>query len=209
MAAEYLKIHPDNPEPAKMKKVVDCLSQGGLVIYPTDTVYGLGCDIFQARAIEKIARLKGLKPEKANFSIICHDLSHLAEYAKVSTQAFKLMKKALPGAFTFILPATSSTPKLLNNKKKTIGIRIPDHQIPRTLVQQLGNPIVTTSIHDEDAIIEYSTDPELIFERFEKHVDLVIDGGYGNNEHSTIIDATTDEFEVLRQGLGDFSHYYS
>lgn len=208
MPAEYIKIHPDNPEPQKIKKVVECLHNGGLVIYPTDTVYGLGCDIFQARSIERIARLKGIKVERANFSFICSDLSHLSEFAKLSTQAFKLMKKALPGPFTFILPATSATPKLLNNKKKTIGIRIPDHEIPRQIVKELGNPIITTSIHDEDAIIEYSTDPSLIFERFEKQVDMVVDGGFGQNQHSTIIDATTDDFEVLREGLGDFSLFF-
>jgi tRNA threonylcarbamoyl adenosine modification protein (Sua5/YciO/YrdC/YwlC family) len=208
MSAEYIKIHPDNPEPQKIKKVVECLRNGGLVIYPTDTVYGLGCDIFQARSIERIARLKGIKVERANFSFICSDLSHLSEFAKLSTQAFKIMKKALPGPFTFILPATSATPKLLNNKKKTIGIRIPDHKIPYQIVKELGNPIITTSIHDEDAIIEYSTDPSLIFERFEKQVDMVIDGGFGHNQHSTIIDATTNDFEVLREGLGDFSLFY-
>lgn len=208
MAARLIKIHPDNPEQRKLDEVVEVLRDGGLVIYPTDTVYGLGCDIFKPKAIERIARIKGVKPEKANFSFICHDMSHLSEYAKVSTQAYKIMKKALPGPFTFILPATSAVPKLLNNNKKTIGIRIPDHLIPRLLVDILGNPIITSSIHDEDQIIEYSTDPELIFERYANVVDVVIDGGYGNIVASTIVDAIDDAFEVVREGLGDFSQYY-
>jgi tRNA threonylcarbamoyl adenosine modification protein (Sua5/YciO/YrdC/YwlC family) len=208
VAARLIKIHPDNPEQRKLDEVVEVLRDGGLVIYPTDTVYGLGCDIFKPKAIERIARIKGVKPEKANFSFICHDMSHLSEYAKVSTQAYKIMKKALPGPFTFILPATSAVPKLLNNNKKTIGIRIPDHLIPRLLVDILGNPIITSSIHDEDQIIEYSTDPELIFERYANVVDVVIDGGYGNIVASTIVDAIDDAFEVVREGLGDFSQYY-
>lgn len=208
MAARLIKIHPDNPEQRKLEEVVEVLRDGGLVIYPTDTVYGLGCDIFKPKAIERIARIKGVRPEKANFSFICYDMSHLSEYAKVSTQTYKIMKKALPGPFTFILPATSAVPKLLNNNKKTIGIRIPDHQIPRLLVDLLGNPIITSSIHDEDHIIEYSTDPELIYERYANLVDVVIDGGYGNVVASTIVDAVDDVFEVVREGLGDFSQYY-
>lgn len=208
MAARLIKIHPDNPEQRKLEEVVEVLRDGGLVIYPTDTVYGLGCDIFKPKAIERIARIKGVRPEKANFSFICYDMSHLSEYAKVSTQAYKIMKKALPGPFTFILPATSAVPKLLNNNKKTIGIRIPNHQIPRLLVDLLGNPIITSSIHDEDHIIEYSTDPELIYERYANLVDVVIDGGYGNVVASTIVDAVDDVFEVVREGLGDFSQYY-
>jgi tRNA threonylcarbamoyl adenosine modification protein (Sua5/YciO/YrdC/YwlC family) len=208
VAARLIKIHPDNPEQRKLEEVVEVLRDGGLVIYPTDTVYGLGCDIFKPKAIERIARIKGVRPEKANFSFICYDMSHLSEYAKVSTQTYKIMKKALPGPFTFILPATSAVPKLLNNNKKTIGIRIPDHQIPRLLVDLLGNPIITSSIHDEDHIIEYSTDPELIYERYANLVDVVIDGGYGNVVASTIVDAVDDVFEVVREGLGDFSQYY-
>jgi tRNA threonylcarbamoyl adenosine modification protein (Sua5/YciO/YrdC/YwlC family) len=208
VAARLIKIHPDNPEQRKLEEVVEVLRDGGLVIYPTDTVYGLGCDIFKPKAIERIARIKGVRPEKANFSFICYDMSHLSEYAKVSTQAYKIMKKALPGPFTFILPATSAVPKLLNNNKKTIGIRIPNHQIPRLLVDLLGNPIITSSIHDEDHIIEYSTDPELIYERYANLVDVVIDGGYGNVVASTIVDAVDDVFEVVREGLGDFSQYY-
>lgn len=208
MPAQYITIHPQNPEQRKLEQVVEILRDGGVIIYPTDTVYGIGCDIYKPKAIERIARIKGIKPEKANFSFICYDMSHLAEYAKVSDQAYKIMKKALPGPFTFLLPATSAVPKLLNNNKKTIGIRIPDHNIPRQLVKLLGNPIITSSIHDEDQIKEYSTDPELIYERFKNLVDVVIDGGYGNIVASTVVDAVDDAFEVVRQGMGDFSLYY-
>lgn len=207
MAASLIKLYPENPELKKILSVVDSLRNGGLIIYPTDTVYGLGCDIHNTKAVEKICRIKGVKPEKANFSFICYDLSHISEYAKVSTAAFKLMKKALPGAFTFILEASNKVPKILNSNKKTVGIRIPDNNIPRTLVKELGNPIITTSIRDDDEIIEYSTDPELIYEKFTNQVDYVIDGGYGNNIASTIVDATTDEFIIVRQGLGDLSLY--
>jgi tRNA threonylcarbamoyl adenosine modification protein (Sua5/YciO/YrdC/YwlC family) len=207
LSARLIKIHPDNPDPRRIQQVVDVLKQGGLVIYPTDTVYGLGCDIFHPKAIEKIARIKNLKPEKANFAFICHDMSHLAEYAKVSTPVFKVMKRALPGPFTFVLPATAEVPRLLNNKRKTIGIRIPDNQIILTLVKELGHPILTTSIVDEDDILEYSTDPDLIFEKFENQVDIVVDGGYGQNVASTIVLCESDEFEVIRQGLGDLSPY--
>lgn len=203
MSARLIKIHPDNPDPRRIQQVVEVLKQGGLVIYPTDTVYGLGCDIFHPKAIEKIARIKNLKPEKANFAFICHDMSHLAEYAKVATPVFKVMKRALPGPFTFVLPATAEVPRLLNNKRKTIGIRIPDNQIILTLVKELGHPILTTSIVDEDDVLEYSTDPDLIFEKFQNQVDIVIDGGYGNNVASTIVLCENEEFEVVRQGLGD------
>ncbi len=207
MSAKLIKIFPENPDPRKIREVVDVLKDGGLVIYPTDTVYGIGCDIFNPKAIEKVAKLKNLKPEKANFAFICHDMSHLANYAKLSTPVFKVMKKALPGPFTFVLPATAEVPRILNNKRKTIGIRIPDNLIPRLLVQELGHPILTSSIVDEDDILEYSTDPELIFEKFENQVDVVIDGGYGNNVASTIVVCENDEFEVIRQGLGDLSLY--
>jgi tRNA threonylcarbamoyl adenosine modification protein (Sua5/YciO/YrdC/YwlC family) len=207
VSAKLIKIFPENPDPRKIREVVDVLKDGGLVIYPTDTVYGIGCDIFNPKAIEKVAKLKNLKPEKANFAFICHDMSHLANYAKLSTPVFKVMKKALPGPFTFVLPATAEVPRILNNKRKTIGIRIPDNLIPRLLVQELGHPILTSSIVDEDDILEYSTDPELIFEKFENQVDVVIDGGYGNNVASTIVVCENDEFEVIRQGLGDLSLY--
>ena len=160
MPAELLKIYPDNPDPRRIRQVAECLRGGGLVIYPTDTVYGLGCDIHNARAVEKVAWIKGIKPQKNDFSFICFDLSHIADYARVSNAAFKLMKKALPGPFTFILEASNRVPKLLNTNKKTVGIRVPDHSIPRSIVRELGNPIITTSIKDDDEVIEYSTDPE-------------------------------------------------
>ena len=207
MAAKLIKIHPENPDLRKIEQVVQVLRDGGLVIYPTDTVYGIGCDIFHPRAIEKIAKLKNLKPEKANFAFICHDMSHLADFARVSTPVYKVMKKALPGPFTFVLPATAEVPRILNNKRKTIGIRIPDNNIPRMLVRELGHPILTSSIVDEDDVLEYSTDPELIFEKFENQVDVIIDGGYGHNVASTIVLCENDEFEVVRQGLGDLSQF--
>jgi tRNA threonylcarbamoyl adenosine modification protein (Sua5/YciO/YrdC/YwlC family) len=205
MPAELIRIYPENPDERKIRQVVECLRDGGLVIYPTDTIYGLGCDIFNARAVEKIARIKGIKAQKNDFSFICYDLSHIADYARVGNTAFKLMKKVLPGPYTFILEATSQVPRLLNTNKKTVGIRVPDNLIPRLIVKQLGNPIVTTSIKDDDAIVEYSTDPELIFEKFQHQVDIVIDGGYGGNVASTIVLATNDEFEIVREGLGDTS----
>lgn len=205
VSAELIKIYPDNPDPRRIREVAQCLRDGGLVIYPTDTVYGLGCDIHNTRAVEKVARIKGIKPQKNDFSFICYDLSHIADYAKVSNAAFKLMKKALPGPFTFILGANNNVPKLLNTNKKTVGIRVPDNEIPRFFVRELGNPIITTSIKDDDEVIEYSTDPELIFEKFQHLVDIVVDGGYGGNVGSTIVDATTDEFVIIREGLGDLS----
>ncbi|REA61650.1 threonylcarbamoyl-AMP synthase [Dyadobacter luteus] len=205
MPAELIKIYPENPDERRIRQVVECLKDGGLVIYPTDTVYGLGCDIFNTRAVEKIARIKGIKPQKNDFSFICYDLSHIADYARVGNVAFKMMKRVLPGPYTFILNANNSVPKLLNTNKKTVGIRIPDHNIPREIVKALGNPIVTTSIKDDDEVIEYSTDPELIFEKFQHQVDIVIDGGYGGNIGSTIIKADGDDFEIVREGLGDTS----
>jgi tRNA threonylcarbamoyl adenosine modification protein (Sua5/YciO/YrdC/YwlC family) len=205
MPADFIKIYPQNPDERKIRQVVNCLKDGGLVIYPTDTVYGLGCDITYSRSVEKIARIKGIKPEKNDFSFICYDLSHLADYAKVSNAAFKLMKKVLPGPYTFILDATGNVPKLLNTNKKTVGIRVPDNLIPRLMVKELGNPIVTTSIKDDDEIIEYSTDPELIFEKFQHQVDMIVDGGFGGNVASTIIKAVGEEFEIVREGLGDTS----
>ncbi len=206
MPAEFIKIYPENPDPRKIQQVVNVLRDGGIIIYPTDTVYGMGCDIFNQRAIERICLIKGVKPKKQNFSFICYDLSNISEYTRaLSTPVFKMMKKALPGPFTFILEANNNVPKLLNNKKKTVGIRVPDHSIPRTLVKELGQPILTTSIRDEDDVIEYSTDPELIFEKFRDLVDLVIDGGYGNNVASTVIDCSGEKIEILREGLGDVS----
>ncbi len=206
--AQLLRIHPDNPQPRAMDTVVKVLRKGGVIIYPTDTVYGIGCDIFQPKAVERVAKIKGIKVEKSNFSIICYDLSHLSDYCRqVDNSTFKLMKKVLPGPFTFILNANSRVPKLFKHKKKTVGIRVPDNNIPREIVHQLGNPIVTTSVLDDDEILEYTTDPELIFERYQHQVDLVIDGGYGNNQASTIVDCTDDEPEVVRQGLGLIADY--
>jgi tRNA threonylcarbamoyl adenosine modification protein (Sua5/YciO/YrdC/YwlC family) len=203
-----LKIHPDNPNPREMKRVIDCLRDGGVVIYPTDTVYGMGCDITKQRAIERIAKLKGIDPEKANFSIICSDLSHLADFTKpIETRVYKVMRKALPGPFTFILEANSNVPKIFKARKKTIGIRIPNNNIALQLVVQLGNPIVSTSIHDADEVIEYTTDPELIHEKYKHTVDIVIDGGYGHTIASTVVDCANGEFTVVREGLGDLNEF--
>ncbi len=199
-----LKIYPDNPDQRKIITVVDVLKQGGIIIFPTDTVYGLGCDIYNHKAVEKIARIKGINLAKANFSFICYDLSHLSDFTKhIDNNVYKLMNKNLPGAFTFILPANNKVPKIFKSKKKTVGIRIPDNNIAREIVNQLGNPIMTTSIYDEDEIIEYTTDPELIYEKYINLVDIVIDGGYGNNEASTVVDCTGEEIEVIRQGVGE------
>jgi tRNA threonylcarbamoyl adenosine modification protein (Sua5/YciO/YrdC/YwlC family) len=207
MSAQLIRLYPENPEGKKIRQVADVLRSGGVVIYPTDTIYGIGCDIHNPKAVERVAKIKGMKAEKANFAFICYDLSHIAEYAKVSTTAFKVMKKALPGPFTFILDASSKVPKLMNINKKQVGIRVPDNNIPRQIVQELGNPILTTSIRDEDEVLEYSTDPELIYEKFRDQVDIVIDGGYGSNIPSTIIDCNNDSFEVIRQGLGNIDLY--
>lgn len=203
MAAEFLKLYADNPDPRRIDYIVAALRRGAVIIYPTDTIYGMGCDIHNARAVERVARIKGVKPTKNDFSFICYDLSHIADYARVSNSAFKLMKRVLPGPYTFLLEASGNVPKLLNTSKKTVGIRVPANEIPRQIVHGLGNPIITTSIRDEDEVIEYSTDPELIFEKFQHQVDIVIDGGYGGNIPSTIVDATDDDFAVIRQGLGE------
>ncbi len=201
--SQFIKIYPENPNPAAIAKVVKILKDGGLIIYPTDTVYGLGCDITNTKALERIAKIKGVKLEKANFSFVCHDLSNISDYVKqISTPTFKLLKKALPGAYTFILPGNNSLPKEFK-KKTTVGIRVPDNAIALEIVRQLGNPIVSTSIYDEDAVLEYSTDPELIFEKWQNLVDAVVDGGYGDNQASTIIDLSGDEPVVLRVGKGD------
>ncbi len=208
MTAQLLKIHPENPQPQRVQEVVDVLRSGGLVIYPTDTIYGIGCDVHNARAVERLAKLKGIKPEKANFSFICADLAHIADYARqISTPQYKVLKKALPGPFTFIFEANTNAPRYGGTKRKTVGIRVPDHRICCELVKGLGNPIVTTSIRDEDEVVEYSTDPELIFEKYQNLVDLVIDGGYGRNVASTVIDCQNDAFTVIRQGAGDIEAY--
>ncbi len=200
--SQFIKIYEDKPNEAAIKKVVDVLRNGGLVIYPTDTVYGLGCDITNTKALERIAKIKGIKLEKANFSFICSDLSNLSDYVKqIDTATFKILKRALPGPYTFILPGNNDLPKEFR-KKKTVGIRVPDNNIIIDIVKMLGNPIVSTSIYDEDAVLEYSTDPELIFEKWQNLVDLVIDGGYGDNTPSTIIDLSGYEPEVIREGKG-------
>jgi len=200
--AQFIKIYEDKPNEAAIKKVVDVLKNGGLVIYPTDTVYGLGCDITNTKALERIAKIKGIKLEKANFSFICSNLSHISDYVKqIDTATFKILKRALPGPYTFILPGNNNLPKEFK-KKTTVGIRVPDNAIAIEIVRQLGNPIVSTSIHDEDAVLEYSTDPELIFEKWQNLVDMVIDGGYGDNMGSTIIDLSGFEPVVVREGKG-------
>ena len=200
--AELLKLYNDNPNAKEITKIVKVLQNGGLIIYPTDTVYGLGCDITNTKALEKIAKIKGVKLEKANFSFICNDLSHLSDYVKqIDTATFKILKRALPGPYTFILPGSNSLPKVFK-KRKTVGIRVPDNNIAREIVAALGNPIVSTSIYDEDEVIEYTTDPELIFEKWQTKVDLVIDGGYGDNFASTVIDLTDNQPEVIREGKG-------
>ncbi|MGQ7947713.1 L-threonylcarbamoyladenylate synthase [Flavobacterium sp. WC2509] len=200
--AEFIKIYEDKPSEAAIAKVVKVLRDGGLVIYPTDTVYGLGCDITNSRALERIAKIKGVKLDKAKFSFICHDLSNLSDYVKqIETSTFKILKRALPGPYTFILPGNNNLPKEFK-KKTTVGIRVPENNITLEIVRQLGNPIVTTSIRDEDDVVEYTTDPELIFEKWQNLVDMVIDGGYGDNVASTIIDLSGHEPEVIREGKG-------
>lgn len=203
--AELIKIYEENPNPKEIAKVVDVLKKGGLIIYPTDTVYGLGCDITNNSALEKIAKIKGVKLEKANFSFICEDLSNLSEYAKqIDNSTFKLLKRNLPGPYTFILPGSNNLPTVFK-KKKTVGIRVPDNKICQAIVNKLGNPIVSTSIKDDDELIEYTTDPELIAEKWDKLVDIVVDGGYGDNVASTVIDLTEGEPEVIREGKGDLA----
>jgi len=200
--AQFIKIYENNPNEFAIKKVVEVLKNGGLVIYPTDTVYGLGCDITNTKALERIAKIKGVKLEKANFSFICSDLSHISDYIKqIDTATFKILKRALPGPYTFILPGNNNLPKEFK-KKTTVGIRVPDNAIALEIVRQLGNPIVSSSIHDEDAVLEYSTDPELIFEKWQNLVDMVIDGGYGDNIGSTIIDLSGFDPVVIREGKG-------
>ncbi|CAM1350753.1 MULTISPECIES: L-threonylcarbamoyladenylate synthase [Tenacibaculum] len=200
--AQFIKLYNDNPNPKEIEKIVKVLQNGGLIIYPTDTVYGLGCDITNTKALEKVARIKKVKPEKANFSFVCNDLSHLSDYVKqIDTTTYKILKRALPGPYTFVLPGSNSLPRAYK-KRKTVGIRVPDNNIARAIVAALGNPIVSTSIHDEDEVLEYTTDPELIFEKWQNIVDVVVDGGYGDNHASTVIDLTTDEPEVLREGKG-------
>lgn len=200
--AEFIKLFEENPNPRQVEKIAHVLRQGGLIIYPTDTVYGLGCDITNSKALQRIARIKGIKLEKANWSFICADLSNLSDFVRqIDTPTFKLLKRALPGPYTFILPGNQNLPKDFR-KKKTVGIRVPDNAIIRALVKALGHPIVSTSIHDEDDVLEYTTDPELIFEKWQHLVDVVVDGGYGSNVASTIIDVSQGEPVVIREGKG-------
>ena len=198
-----LRIYPENPDPNRIRKVVEVLEEGGIIIYPTDTVYAMGCDIKAHRSIDKIAGLKGLNPLNPDMSLIFHDMSQLSEYTVIRDNSiFKLLKRNLPGPFTFIVQANNQIPKLFKNKKKTVGIRIPDNAIVLEMVKELGRPIITTSIHDPDEVIEYTTDPELIYEKYRDFAEVIINGGYGKNEASTIVDCTSGEIKVIRQGLG-------
>jgi len=199
-----ITIHPVNPQPRLIKQAVECLKSGGIIIYPTDTIYGLGCDIYQPKAIEKICQIKNIDPRKAQLSFICRDLSHLSDFTKsIDTPLYRTLKSHLPGAFTFILPASKQVPKLLQNKKSTIGIRIPDNEICRQILEELGHPILSASLPGE--MVEEYTDPEVMFQNFESRVDLVIDGGVGGMVPSTVVDCTTDDWEVIRQGAGNFN----
>jgi tRNA threonylcarbamoyl adenosine modification protein (Sua5/YciO/YrdC/YwlC family) len=206
MAAELLRIHPANPEKRKINHVVERLKEGAIIVYPTDTIYGIGCDLMNRKAIARLCQIMDIKPQKLDLSFICHDLSHISEYVRrIENPVFKLLKKTLPGPYTFILESNTRVPKILDVNKKTVGIRIPDHQIPRTIVELLGNPLITSSIKDDDKIREYTTDPEKIYEDFKNKVDLVIDGGPGGNVPSTVVDCTGIEPVIVREGLGDIT----
>jgi tRNA threonylcarbamoyl adenosine modification protein (Sua5/YciO/YrdC/YwlC family) len=208
MAAEILKIHPLNPEPRKIERAVNVFKDGGIVIYPTDTIYGIGCDLMNRKAIERLCKILDIKPHKLNLSFICKDLSQISEYVrKMETPQFKLLKKSLPGPFTFIFESSTKVPKILDTNKKTVGVRIPDHRIPLSIVEILGNPFITSSIKSEDKIKEYTTDPEEIYQDYKQQVDLVIDGGPGGNVPSTVVDCISNEVQVLRQGLGDIEKF--
>ncbi len=200
------KIHPENPDKRKIAQIVEALKAGEIIIYPTDTVYAFGCDLMNKKAVEKMAQIKGVKLEKANFSIILKDISEISDYTpQIPNNVFKILKRALPGPYTFILEANNQVPKIFRTKKKTIGIRIPENKIDLAIVEALGNPLITTSLHDDDEIIDYTTDPEQIFERYHKQINYIIDGGFGNNVPSTIIDCSSGECTVVREGLGDVS----
>ena len=206
MSAILLKIYPQTPQVSKIDTIVKHLKKGGVIIYPTDTIYGLGCDIYNKKAVERVCRIKGIKPQNLNLSFICQDISQISEYAKrIDTPVYKILKRALPGPFTFILESSSKVPKILSVSKKTVGVRVPDHNIPRLIVERLGNPILTTSIKNVDEIIEYTTDPEIIYDDFKKVVDIVVDGGLGGNIPSTVIDCSDETPTVVREGLGDQS----
>src|SRR5690554_4638054 len=200
--AEFIKIYNENPNPRAIKRVVEVLKDGGVIIFPSDTVYALGCDITNSKAMERVAQLRGVKLEKANFSFICESISNLSDYVRqIDSSTFRILKRNLPGPYTFILPGNNNLPTVFK-KKKEVGIRVPDNAITQSIVHELGNPIISTSIKDEDEVIEYTTDPELILEKCGNLVDLVIDGGYGGNIASTVIDLTGDEPEVIREGKG-------
>jgi tRNA threonylcarbamoyl adenosine modification protein (Sua5/YciO/YrdC/YwlC family) len=204
MTAELINIHPINPEGRKISRVVDILKKGGVIIYPTDTIYGIGCDLMNKKSIERLCHIIDVKPQKLDLSFICQDLSQVSTYVRrMDTPVFKVLKKALPGPYTFILESSSKVPKILDVNKKTVGIRIPAHLIPLALVQQLGNPIISSSIKDEDVVREYTTDPEKIYDDFKHKVDVVIDGGPGGNVPSSVIDCTGDTLGIIRRGLGD------
>ncbi len=208
MAAEYIKLYEQNPQQPKIEQIVNVLKDGGVIIYPTDTIYGIGCDLFNKKAIDRVRRIKGIKPKKFNLSFICNDISQIAEYVRrIDNQTFKVMKKVLPGPFTLILEASSKVSKILETNKKTVGVRIPDNNIPRMIVETLGNPIITSSIRDEDKIVEYTTDPELIYDDLKNEIDIFIDGGYGGNIPSTVVDCSNEQFEVIREGLGDIYEF--
>jgi tRNA threonylcarbamoyl adenosine modification protein (Sua5/YciO/YrdC/YwlC family) len=208
MAAEILKIHPENPEARKIERAVNVFKDGGIVIYPTDTIYGIGCDLMNRKAVERLCKILDIKPHKLNLSFICKDLSQISEYVrKMETPQFKLLKKSLPGPFTFIFESSTKVPKILDTNKKTVGVRIPDHQITLALVEVLGNPFITSSIKSEDKIKEYTTDPEEIYQDYKQQVDLVIDGGPGGNVPSTVVDCISNDVQVLRQGLGDIEKF--
>jgi len=205
----FLKIYPENPNPREIRKVVDCLQNGGIIIYPTDTIYGIGCDIFKPKAVERITEILGDSKKKSAMTFICHDLSNLSDYTKpIANNIFKVMKRTLPGPFTFILEANNNVPKIVQSNKKTVGIRVPDNNIIREIVRELGHPILSTSVKDDDEVVEYTTDPELIYEKYENLVDMVIDGGYGDNVPSTVVDCTSGEIEVVREGKGDMELLY-
>jgi len=206
MAAELIQIHPQNPEIRKIARVVEVLRKGGVIVYPTDTIYGIGCDLMNRKAVERLCKIMNIKPQKLDLSFICNDLSHISEYVKrIDTPVFKVLKKSLPGPYTYIFESSSKVPRILDINKKTVGIRIPDHNIPRMIVAELGNPLITTSIKDDDHIKEYTTDPEEIYEDFKNQVDMVIDGGVGGNIPSSVVDCTGEELVVIRQGLGEIN----
>jgi tRNA threonylcarbamoyl adenosine modification protein (Sua5/YciO/YrdC/YwlC family) len=203
----FLKVNQDNPEGRKIKQAADILRKGGVIIYPTDTVYALGCDIFQQKAVDKICHLRGLNPQKARLSFICKDIAEVSEYSQqIDNQVFKMLKRNLPGPFTFVMKSGNKLPKILKNKKKTIGVRVPDNNIVQALIEELGRPMLTSSLKSDDEILEYFTDPIDIYEDFKKRVDLVIDGGIGGNVPSTVVDCTGDDFEILREGAGELEY---